>query len=460
MAWKDTWTRRWDALAADMDILNEEVESSAIDRKTVFLDLINALRVFGQNHFNFFLNGFTNTDPAKGPVLERDDRYSPDFVMSGVIGRITEDLRQIQSCLADRVLYASLKNPAAQEALLALENADYLAYASLAGQPHLLEGPFTVISAFHDLTTVRLIPYAPVALISVPLTSTKQVRDYLAVPHEAGHYLLHHAHNLKDPQVYDHIEASLKQFVRELEAEMSAESEIEGEIEARIRYLHAWIEELFADVYGGVVAGRAIALSSQDIERNAPYGEFISDDGEHPSPRLRPRLYASVVEQAWKDPQDTQTLNTLWESLVSERLDSPGNTLIFPVRGVMPLAETRQKAEHWANRIITEVLTRYLQIDPMANPVLQKLGGIRLPKDPEAIYEAFYQAMLTLKKDFPDIDPRFDPENWVEWAEHLVGFDVTDPQNQPILPGKWLDIFDAEGWHTETLHGGGHWGIP
>ena len=55
-----------------------------------------------------------------------------------------------------------------------------------------------------------------------------------------------------------------------------------------------WQEEIFADIYGCLVAGPAIAKSFQDLLFDNY--TLTESDGVHPIPLIRPYIYAKVLE--------------------------------------------------------------------------------------------------------------------------------------------------------------------
>ena len=67
-----------------------------------------------------------------------------------------------------------------------------------------------------------------------------------------------------------------------------------------------WIEEVFADVFGTLIAGPQFAKSAQDVlirERVGQPGDLIMGDGDHPAPALRPLISLAVLREI-AEPQD------------------------------------------------------------------------------------------------------------------------------------------------------------
>jgi hypothetical protein len=69
----------------------------------------------------------------------------------------------------------------------------------------------------------------------------------------------------------------------------------------QVLWFFRWIEEIFADVYGCLIAGPLIALDFQDLQLTVSKEQFTKDDGEHPAPVLRPYIYTRVLERLEED---------------------------------------------------------------------------------------------------------------------------------------------------------------
>ena len=72
------------------------------------------------------------------------------------------------------------------------------------------------------------------------------------------------------------------------------------ELRNKDRYLRNWIEEIFADMYGCVIAGPVIALDFQDLQMDDRLEEFADAtiDHEDPPPLIRPDTYSKVLAKS------------------------------------------------------------------------------------------------------------------------------------------------------------------
>lgn len=214
---------------------------------------------------------------------------------------------------------------------------DKLAWQAITPFQRLLAGKgeqLAVITYLSERTHIHHAPYAPDFVLvglsydRVPPASslfdetTAAHPDFpsaelLAIPHEIGHHIYEHG-RLPDGRTFAQIS---EQF--------------------RDNPYHAWCEELFADLYGCVVAGPLSALGMQALLISLDRQRFWKDDEEHPTPLLRVFLMAEMLRvlgeiearQAGPDgtcerycfDQITATLDDNWAKILGrwqyERLD-------------------------------------------------------------------------------------------------------------------------------------------
>lgn len=292
------WQRRFDNLQARIDVLSQRIAAvPAVDRQATLKVLVDGLNGFAAKMFNYFYRGF---DPSQAPVLEISSEYPVDHVLTKVLEQISYDLEAIDWAFEQR-LHAD------SNMRWALEVGDKLAWAAL--EPaldafNLREKQTTVLVYFQKFPEVRVIPYASVALIGLPITCVPKkedepvARDFLAIPHEVAHYVYGHGEGAGVRPLYEAITA---------------------EIAPKMAWGREWLEELFADVYGALIAGPLIAQSFQDLQMRFSQDRFLTDDGEHPSPFIRPDIYSKVIR---KKQQTTwaEALTTRWKAKRDSRV--------------------------------------------------------------------------------------------------------------------------------------------
>lgn len=274
------WKDRWDSLKGTMEALVTRYQDppSPLPRKTTLHSLVRCLQAFAEDQFHFFHDGFGAHDHF---ILQTSEEYPLEHVLWVVLDQIAHDLEVIQRAAEQRLSGFATT----------LDKADKLAWQALqpvVGGSNLVEdGRTTVVTYFHKSPNIRVVPYAPVALIGIPFTCTDVPRDYLATPHEVGHYVFWRGRGVR---------AALR-----------------SSLPKERQYCHQWMEETFADVYGCLIAGAVIALDFQDLQLETSKKDFIEHDKAHPSPILRPYIYTKVLAEEGSQSRDwAKQLRRYW----------------------------------------------------------------------------------------------------------------------------------------------------
>ncbi|MEM7133316.1 MAG: hypothetical protein AAF702_43860 [Chloroflexota bacterium] len=158
----------------------------------------------------------------------------------------------------------------------------------------------TPITYFSEMMHIRRLPYASrfvmvglgyelalpekpsQAYPGQPAAAAFTPFELMAIPHEVGHFIYQHA-VLKE---------SAKGLDAYLNNGLSSDSEIvtfadlSHQLLAENPYYH-WCEEIFADLYGCVIAGPLTALGLLAYLVTDNQSHVLTDDGEHPVPMLR-----------------------------------------------------------------------------------------------------------------------------------------------------------------------------
>ncbi|MBN1582870.1 MAG: hypothetical protein JXA89_19320 [Anaerolineae bacterium] len=383
------WKDRWQTLDNQIERLSKRLEHTTFPRQPTLLSLTKRLRVFAAGQFTFLYNGFLNGTLSKcsqypqeyalhgiisqithdihalqRAVWQREmtseqlekirwktyevqvkTAYVVSTTQDANVRQLADDLNNVASqvlqmqdpeglksktqemhnlalhaqsiaagisepgtkAVLEEALAASKSAKAAAElavesarAQKALDIADRLAWAALqpAISAGLVDKDTTVLVYFTKLNSIRIIPYAPVALIGIPLTCINSPQDYLAIPHEIGHYV----------------------FRRGIHGETDIHKEIDTETDCA-----PWREETFADVYGCIVAGPVAALSFQAIQMERKPKSFITDDGEHAMPMIRPYVYTQTLYKTGF-PEWGKRLEDLWHLRKNVREDDLGRS--------------------------------------------------------------------------------------------------------------------------------------
>lgn len=308
----EVWQKRFNSLQARITALSNQLKSIPIadqqpdvDRQDSLQTLTDGLSSFADAMFDYFYKGFDSTHTEL--TLKISSEYPVDQVLTRILEPISYDLEAIQWAFEQR-------RHADTNMQWALQVGDKLAWEALQPALHLFDLPedTTVLVYFQKFPEVRVIPYASVALIGLPITcvpvgeeGNRQIvaRDFLAIPHEVAHYVYWHGRTKK---------------ADETESRPIYEA-ITADIAPQMAWGQEWLEELFADVYGALIAGPLIAQSFQDLQMRLSQERFLSDDGAHPTPFIRPDIYTKVVRKkqgkAWAD-----ALNTRWQAKRDSRV--------------------------------------------------------------------------------------------------------------------------------------------
>lgn len=273
------WPPRRDELAALMQRLTDE-HPSDVPRAATLRALLVCLRSFGNAQLDFFLKGFA----ATGRLTPLHHLYSPNYALDVTVNQIGYDL--------DLLLRASHQRSTCLRTVLA--GADQVAMAYLAPAViHDLVGQATALTYCQKSLSIRLAPYAPVALVGIPFHATGRPQEIVTIAHEVGHYV---AARRPDPPATGRPgwsqftrNGSLLGVRRQLGASAPAQT-VEW-------WLDGWRDEIYADVYTCIVGGPQAATTLLELLRGLPATRWLDDDGEHPLPILRPVIYAAALRQ-------------------------------------------------------------------------------------------------------------------------------------------------------------------
>lgn len=391
------WKYRWDTLHQMMGDMVEHLqrqedhlkaeanaENIMISRFDTLQTLVTCLQRFGQKQFDFFYNGFSEEPTDERPhvgYLKPSIDYPEEFVFRRTLDQIGYDLSLFQTIILQRETASEQKGGKKSPLYEALHTADRLAYQALkpAINAGLIEDA-TVLTYFQKSPSVRLIPYAPIALVAIPhscialpeMVASREnqavrdasARDFLAIPHEVGHYV--YRHGQFDGQTLS--EALFDKLARQ------------G------REVNQWLEEIFSDVYGCLVAGPVMALDFMEMMMNHSPAEFISNDTDHPTPAIRPHAYFKILrDMKCKDQADA--LERRWEAMLKE------HTRYVP-DSVTALGEGVQDIAHEIHELPSFKTAKFHDIQWI---------GHKVPST--KLYDTFAEMVENERKQMDDITP-------------------------------------------------------
>lgn len=217
--------------------------------------------------FSHYAQGFRNDTSTPPPD------YPPEYIMRTLIDQVAYDITIFQFIAGQR--WQAQHDPALAEGLDRADKLARLALEPMCG--NFLEPETTALVYLTRVPRARVIPYATVALISLPHTLTATDGDLLAVAHEAGHHLFWNSqYNL-----------GYKRSGQPL-----AKTPV---------WRWKWREEIFADVYAAWVAGPCVGLSIQEYLADNLPEKFCFNDEEHPISAIRPTIYQRVLQRYFPD---------------------------------------------------------------------------------------------------------------------------------------------------------------
>jgi hypothetical protein len=232
------------------------------------VELATRLKAFGRRQFDFFDKGFGAGSEYQ---LEESEIYPPPVVLARIVRQVGEDAEIILRAAEQRRI------PQLRDTL---ELADRLACRALLAARPALRDPssseetatdYTVLTYFQKSAEIRVLPYAPIALIGIPLTALNEARDLLAIPHELGHFVYFNR------RINHALETANRHYADGTKYE-------------------DWQQEVFADVLGSLVAGPLMAYDFQELAKRYGRVQFVADDGAgHPPPFLRPLIYTEAL---------------------------------------------------------------------------------------------------------------------------------------------------------------------
>lgn len=420
-------------IAQDQGIQNDNARIGTI------WALLQLLRSFGYRQFEFFYNEFQK-EPRRlqyTDTLESDSGFEhyrapydiDDLILASIVTRVSTDVAMLRAAIDHRVTSQLFSG---ENSFDRLQIADWLALAALKRRSisDPLSDKGTVLTYYRNAVSVRIIPYAPVPLIGVPVTILQTNQDYLAIPHEVAHHFYWHGWEGDGPSLASDLRANLQinpQFLSKIDS---------------------WLEEIFADVVGCMIGGTAIARSFHEIMRQAIGNEFISGDGKHPSPWLRPYIYTEILKEM---AIPSESLEQAWDSLVKARCPQgiADTKLLDAVKSVAKqIYEIADKAgvQPWKPTAESDEEFEHLFFDGSVEDLQN-----HFPPGPPVDLEPIKAELLSISAIGTSPNPAIN--TWFTVWQELIEKKLPNINWQPdadSIPAKsWLALFEFGGWSTE-----------
>lgn len=430
------WNDRWLALKRTMIEMRSRydgVSADTLPRKDTLLTLLEGLREFGEKQFQFFYKSFSG-DPDS-PKLEKSDAYPPEHILAVILSQIGFDLGVIERAAEQRLTGGER----ARDTLAKTDKLAWIALRPAIGK--VVQPDTTVLTYFQKSAEVRVIPYANVAVIGAPYSCADVPMDFLAIPHEIGHYVFWHRDT---PTLKWLAESDAQSSPNAWWLDRSAQSDPRTLWRKSIAALYRnWWQEIFADVYGCVVAGPVIAFDFQQLALENSAEDFTDLDDRHPAPILRPRIYHKVLcarsNQKFQWEGIAKQLEDRWGRKKEERgelkasvIEEPGLALHLDLEDTKPV-----------DRMVLLALSQLKDVQ-------SDWSGDVYTSDVESLGKRFadqYQTILSsMRFAPPDLDA---PNPWSEWVNRLDPSLSQMIANRTDVPeAKWTSLFAAAGWMT------------
>lgn len=420
------WQRRWDALESHLHGMVDSYGRSPQPKiKNSLHALTESLLAFGQDQFNFFWEGFESEQLLPSMYLPQE------HVLRATLDQIAFDMNMVQHIASQRLQTTLQKT---------LNKADKLAQLALnVAVDNGLLSQCTVLTYFNKSVNIRLIPYAPIALIGIPFSATEADSDLLAIPHEVGHYVYNHAPGLA--------------------------AQLHARIPLYPNWINHWIEEIFADVFGALVAGPVIGLSFQDILLDNAQKKFVVDDGVHPPDAIRPFGYSHTLNHLGYT-QSAAALDARWTEKLTQRHHPTDFT---------PYHSTAPASFGQARELVEQTAVIFLNYLQQERQVTQSAPWSDDTADLSNLYSSFATwlshpinvDMYHLKSNGKNIGLVFNggqPQNvrrkggtqtWRDWIK------VQSRQNpdMPLPAQAWTPVFTAGHWPVKGPEGNSDSGL-
>lgn len=418
--WKTRWTVMSQLIAHTAATL-----PATLPHREIFATLLSNLQKFGAGQFNYFYTKLLANEPAP-------EGFSQHYALSQTLDQVGRDM----TLLAQAVHQRELESP--REVRAALELADEFAAAMLKPAQRYLPGANArVITYLNKSDLTRVLPYAPVALIGVPFSTVnlddglpRLTRDYLAIPHEVGHYVYWHG-KVQGQDGYDGV-----RFCWALPHQIKS-----NKVAA---WAQVWAEETFADTYGARTAGPMITVDFQDllIARDSVQ-DFTGNNGEHPTSFIRPEGYCTTL--------DCLGL-TDWAKMLRSAWDEKRRR-IAPDNAPLNLNNGQAVSHADASAALASMVTLANGLLPAVNFDAQRAKAlftdIDAANDNDVIYQMWLAEMDSAgaTRGLPSrAGSDASPFDWATWKANLLADVAKVEALENAKAPEWKVVLGAGGW--------------
>lgn len=453
------WTTRWGAVTSTMAATATRYaqlgQPPGHPQIAVLGQAVDQLQLFADALFNLFFTGFA------GGSLAPSSQYPPDYVYACIQEQAQNDLQVLQMAADQRL------NAPYSPMLGTLNVADALAQRALTQAQTLLPAGMRAVTYFQKTSSIRVLPYANLALIGIPYSSIDYHPDLLTIPHELGHFIFWHGPMsvAGAPTYQQNLQHQLSMSVRTALSNLSINQLGQTAVatppfQLFYQWCYVWLEELFADLLGCWVSGPVSALTIQEIVLRRPHSQMVTSDNDHPVGILRPYTHMKVLDARgtadWS--ACAALLKTHWLENVPDGL-SRFNT---PCGGDILVQDALVAG--WTTDPNRPVDKMVLAIMGTLNQLGCAYDDWRIPTtapgtaaDLKLQFEDFYQSQLSMP--LPPLTPPLTGLALAAWADKYFNLSadlravLNNTAPTAAVPAEeWWPIAQGRSWTTEPIN--------
>lgn len=365
--------------------------------------------------------------------LECSDILPAEYVLRSVLDQIAIDIGVLEQIFYQRqqLQGSDILRTLTKSDALAMQILDVARDNGLFAEEAAKGDKIAAITYFDLGASIRVVPYANIALIAVPYTAINNIRDLLAIPHEVAHQVFWKG------VVTDRRSGAPKRLIGEL-GKLFRNSDTYPD------YLRGWVEEVFADVFAENMTHSVNQQMLNDIHTHHAPKELDLDDGTYPPALIR----SQILDSLWKTEAELQNEDTDLKGhfadskfLTAKQRELTGDQTPDSQRTLV-----RDAAKN-LRKIAREIDQKILRGLPS---ILKHSAnvGTRVGESHSILFRALL-AELEVPQVYPEV--RVTQFSWhdvvVEIQRELASRSDGALKSVPIA--LWLPVFESDGWTKE-----------
>lgn len=300
----------------------------------------------------------------------------------------------------------------------------------------------------------RSIYASHIPVISIPLTDYDQPENWQSLAHEFSHHIFWNGFSPDESGgIQEKINSSItpELFSPAMTSARTSRGRSPRQREIRAALWKMWLEEVFADVYGTLLAGSSYAISAQErmAEQVNRRQDFLMADHHHPCVFLRPyiALYTleCVADHRNAGYSEVETLKLRWSEFADQasQLKYQGFTLESLAEDARKIVEILLRGDYWPVRF-DPIEKLAVSIEAMADlaplesaidedpleQVYADLESITLPTTFEEIKSQLLKTCAIISQQMENKQPQ-EGAKMLAWSS-LAGLELGDFRNYHV----------------------------